>query len=107
MIAVGIHQGEQLMSQVPRAEVMAAHLGFGMPGEVEIVGLAGYQEIEGQGIVINHIIPHIRQLCIQTCKKKEKSKTGKNRTKHIGTSDFQDQQLHLCLHVSANTSSSP
>lgn len=96
---LGIHQAEQLVSQVARAEIMPAHLGLGMPGEVEIVGLAGYEEIEGQGIVIDHIIPHVRQLCIQTCKKKENSKARKNRTKHIGTNNFQDHQLHLYVHV--------
>lgn len=42
MVTVGIHQAEQLVSQVPRAEAKPAHLGFSMPGEVEIVGLTGY-----------------------------------------------------------------
>lgn len=44
-----------------------------MPAEVEVVGLAGYQEIEGQRVVINHIVPHVRQLRIEPCDEKEKS----------------------------------
>lgn len=53
------------------------NLGAGMPSEMQTVGITGHRQDEGQGIMVYHIIPHIVQLGINTCRETD-HKTDQN-----------------------------
>lgn len=42
-----------------------------MPCEVKAVGLTGHRQSEGESVMIHHIVPHVVELSIQACVKKE------------------------------------
>lgn len=52
----------------------SANLAAGVPCEMQAVGVTGHRQDEGKGIMIYHIIPHIVQLSIKTCRQKESEK---------------------------------
>lgn len=65
-----LFKADKQLQDMCGAEVVKnrAYLALGVPGEVQTVGLAGYWQYEGESIMIHHIVPHIVQLSIQTCK---------------------------------------
>lgn len=49
-----------------------ANLAAGVPCEMQTVSVTGHRQDEGQGIMIDHIIPYIVQLSIKTCREEKK-----------------------------------
>lgn len=54
-----------------RCEGASAHLCLGVPGEVEAAGVAGDGQDKGQGVEVDHVVAHIEELRIQTCRDTE------------------------------------
>lgn len=57
-----------MFRRAKRLMVVSAELNLcaGMPSEVKAVGVAGHRQREGQSIVIDYVVAHVVQLCIQT-----------------------------------------
>lgn len=94
---------------------VSAHLCFGVPGEVEAAGVTRDRQYKGQGVEVHHIVAHIEELCVQTCREErqgqelahsESRHTTRDRTdKHGGTlwvpSFGRSWTDYICKHLKA------